>query len=50
MSIATGLTALRMLAIEAASIVAARKEGDNLVLTTYGGDDINVGNVKGEKG
>ena len=46
----TGLTKERMLEIEAASIVSARKTNDNLILTTRGGTDINVGNVKGATG
>ncbi len=50
MATVTGLTKDRMIQIEEASIVNARKEGDNLVLTTFGGDDINVGNVRGPKG
>lgn len=50
MATVTGLTAARMLEIENASIVDARKEDDELILTTHGGDDINVGNVKGDPG
>lgn len=46
----TGLTAPRMLEIESASIVAARKEVDNLILTTFGGTDIDVGNIRGTQG
>lgn len=50
MATVTGLTKDRMIQIEEASIVNARKEGDNLILTTFGGHDINVGNVRGPKG
>lgn len=40
----------RMLEIEANSIVDANLVGDNLVLTTHGGDDIDVGSVRGSMG
>jgi len=50
MATVTGLTAPRMLEIEAGSIVAAHMEGYNLVLTTHGGVDIDLGSVQGGKG
>ena len=50
MATVTGLTKARMLEIENASIVDARLEDNDLVLTNFGGDDINVGNVKGDRG
>lgn len=47
----TGLTAARMKEIEAASIVDARiNDLGELILTTNGGQDINVGSIKGPKG
>lgn len=46
----TGLTAARMLQIENASVVGGRIENDELILTTYGGTEINTGVVKGEQG
>lgn len=46
----TGLTAARMLQIENASVVGGRIENDELILTTYGGTEINTGVVKGENG
>lgn len=46
----TGLTAKRMQEIEAESITKARKVGDHLVLTTFGGKDIDVGNIVGAQG
>lgn len=50
MGLATGFTAERMLEIERASIVDAHLEADDLVLTSRGGTDHNVGNVRGHKG
>ena len=50
MATVTGLTADRMLAIEAASVVDGDVVGDNLVLTTKGGTQINAGNVRGPAG
>lgn len=50
MSIVTGLTAARMLAIEAASVVSGAISGDNLILTKHDGSTINAGNVRGPKG
>ncbi len=47
----TGLTAERMLAIEAASVVSGTVNGSNhLILTTHGGSDIDAGNVVGPAG
>lgn len=47
-----GLTKERMLAIEAESIVSARLDpvSSHLILTTHGGTDIDVGNVRGPQG
>lgn len=50
MATVTGLTANRMLQIEAGSIIGARKVGNYLILTTHGGVDINVGSVIGPDG
>lgn len=50
MTTVTGLTADRMLAIEANCIVDAYLSGDNLVLVTEGGVAINVGSVRGPMG
>lgn len=50
MATVTGVTAARMLASEADSIVDARVDVDNLILTTRDGTDINVGNVRGAPG
>jgi microcystin-dependent protein len=50
MGTATGLTATRMLAIEAASVVDGEVIGDDLHLYTHGGSDINAGNVRGPVG
>lgn len=46
----TGLTAQRMIQIEQASVVSGRIEGDNLILTTKGGDPITAGSVRGPQG
>jgi hypothetical protein len=47
----TGLTADRMLAIEAASVVDGDVDASgNLILTQHGGTQINAGNVKGPPG
>lgn len=46
----TGLTAQRMINIEQASVVSGRVEGDNLILTTKGGQPITAGNVRGPQG
>lgn len=50
MATATSLTAERMLEIERASVVSARRENGELILTTRGGTDINVGDVTGTQG
>lgn len=50
MATITGLTADRMLAIEAASIVDGDVVGDNLVLTRHDGSTINAGSVRGAQG
>lgn len=50
MATATSLTAARMLEIEKASVVSARRENGELILTTHGGTDINVGDVTGAQG
>lgn len=50
MGTVTGLTALRMLAIEAASIIAGTITGDNLVLTRRDGTSFIAGNVRGPQG
>ena len=50
MATVTGLTAERMLAIEAASVVDGDVVGDNLILTQHGGTQINAGNVRGPQG
>lgn len=50
MGTVTGLTAARMLDIEAASVVDGDVVGDNLVLTKHDGSTINAGNVRGTAG
>lgn len=50
MATITGLTAARMLAIEAASIVSGAISGDNLILTKFDGSTVNAGNVRGPQG
>jgi microcystin-dependent protein len=50
MASVTGLTAERMLAIEAASIVDGEIVGDNLILTKHDATTINAGNVRGPIG
>lgn len=46
----TGLTAARMMEIEQASIITGRIEGDNLILTTKGGENVDAGHIRGLKG
>lgn len=46
----TGLTATRMLEIEGKSVVSARQDGDNLYLTTLGGDEFGPFNFRGATG
>ena len=50
MATVTGFTADRMLQIEQESIVDARQENHELILSTRGGQDINVGNIQGPEG
>lgn len=50
MTTVTGLTADRMLAIEAASVVDGDVVGDNLILTKHDGTQINAGSVRGPQG
>lgn len=50
MSSVTGLTADRMLAIEAASVIDGEVIGDDLILTRHDGVTINAGNVRGATG
>jgi microcystin-dependent protein len=50
MATITGLTAQRMLEIEAASVVDGEVVSGNLVLTTHGGTNINAGSVIGPVG
>ena len=50
MTTVTGFTAARMLEIENGTIVDAALVGDDLVLTTHEGTDINVGSVRGPTG
>ena len=50
MTTVTSLTADRMLAIEAASVIDGDVVGDNLILTKHDGSQINAGNVRGAPG
>lgn len=50
MATITGLTAARMAAIEAASVISGVVNGDNLILTQFNGTTINAGNVRGPIG
>lgn len=50
MATVTGLTAERMLAIEAGSVVDGDVVGDNLILTKHDGSQVNAGNVRGPVG
>ncbi len=50
MATVTGLTAARMIAIEAASVVNGEVVSNNLILTKFNGATINAGNVRGLKG
>lgn len=49
MATITGLTAARMLAIEAASVVDGEVVGDNLILTKHDASTIDAGNVRGSR-
>lgn len=46
----TGLTADRMLSIEAATVIGVRREGDDIIFITNGGIETNLGDFKGGKG
>lgn len=50
MATVTGLTAERMLEIEAASVVGGVVVGDDLILTNHAGGEIVAGNVRGPEG
>lgn len=50
MAVVQSLTAPRMLAIEAASVVDGEVRGDNLILIRHDGGEINAGNVRGLTG
>lgn len=50
MATVTGLTADRMLEIEAASVVDGEVVGDNLILKRFDDSEINAGNVRGPQG
>lgn len=50
MATVTGLTSTRMQAIENASVVSGTIVGDDLMLTTFGGSQINAGDVRGPQG
>lgn len=50
MATVTGLTAARMLEIEAASIVDGEVVGDDLILTKHDASTINAGSVRGPQG
>lgn len=50
MATVTGLTAARMLAIEAESVVDGDIIGDNLILTKHDGSQVNAGSVRGPQG
>jgi hypothetical protein len=50
MATVTGLTAARMLAIEAASVVSGAIVGNDLILTKFDSSTVNAGNVRGATG
>lgn len=50
MATVTGLTAARMLEIEAQSVVSGVVEDDDLILVRYDGSTITAGNVRGPAG
>lgn len=50
MATVTSLTAERMLAIEAASVVDGEVVGDDLILTRQDGSQINAGDIRGPQG
>lgn len=50
MATVTGFTAERMLVIENSTVVDGEVQGDNLILQTRDGTEIDAGSVRGEKG
>ena len=50
MATVTGLTAQRMIEMEAQTVIDGEVQGDNLILTTRDGTPIDAGNVRGVKG
>ncbi len=50
MATITGLTAARMLIIEAMSVISGAISGNDLILTRQNGTTINAGNVRGPTG
>lgn len=46
----TGLTAARMLAIEAASVISGHISGNNLILDKHDGTTVDAGSVRGPQG
>ena len=50
MGVATSLTAARMLALEAQTVVGAQREGDNIFLRRFNNSLINLGSFKGDAG
>ena len=50
MGVATSLTAARMLALEAQTVVGAQRDGDNIFLRRFNSSLINLGSFKGEAG
>lgn len=50
MATVTGFTSARMLDIENNTVVDGNISGDDLILVTYGGSNINAGNVRGPVG
>jgi hypothetical protein len=48
--VVTGLTAERMIEMEEATVIDGDVVGNNLILHTRGGDDIDTGNVRGPTG
>jgi microcystin-dependent protein len=50
MATVTGFTSTRMLAMENATVISGTISGNNLMLTTKGGTQINAGNVRGPTG
>lgn len=50
MATVTGLTAERMIEMEAQTVIDGEVRGDDLILVTRGGTEINTGNVRGQTG